>query len=84
MTPQPPETTGPVSITPQRPPAGKSLFSQHYLQQRLPDHPDWHEDPMPAFEALRALWLKARMFGANWNEAQTEDEFIRPALEVLG
>jgi len=23
----------------------KTLFSQHYLTHRLPDHPEWKEDP---------------------------------------
>jgi hypothetical protein len=31
---------------------------------------------MPAFDALPLLWAKARTYGANWNEAQTEDKFI--------
>jgi hypothetical protein len=69
---------------PPRPPAGKSLFSQHYLQHRLPDHAEWHDDPGPVFEKLRALWARARELGPSWNEAQTEDEFIRPILEHLG
>src|SRR3974390_3613353 len=82
--PQSPKTTGSLDPIPARPPAGKSLFSKHYLQQRLPEHAEWHEDPLPAFEELRALWVKAKTFGAHWNEAQTEDELINPALEALG
>lgn len=62
----------------------KMLFSQHYLETRLPQHPEWDEDPQPAFEALRALWAKAQQFGETWSEAQTEDEFIKPALAALG
>ena len=67
-----------------RPPAGKSLFSQHYLQTRLPQHPAWAADPLPTFETLRRLWQRARALGDSWNEAQTEQEFVKPALEALG
>jgi len=62
----------------------KTLFSRHYLETRLPDHPEWSEDPQPALEAVRALWEKARQYGDTWNEAQTEDEFVKPVLAALG
>ena len=65
-------------------PSGKSLFSLHYLEPRLPAHPEWAEDPTQAFAALAALWEKAQRYGAAWNEAQTEDEFIKPMLALLG
>lgn len=63
---------------------GKSLFSLHYLATRLPAQPEWQEDAQPALAAVAALWQKAAALGANWNEAQTEDEFVRPVLELLG
>jgi len=62
----------------------KALFSRHYLETRLPDHPEWSEDPRPACEAVRVLWEKACQYGDSWNEAQTENEFVRPVLEALG
>jgi formylglycine-generating enzyme required for sulfatase activity len=62
----------------------KTLFSSHYLETRLSDHPEWAEDPRAVFEAVRQLWEKARQYGQNWNEAQTEEEFVKPVLEVLG
>jgi hypothetical protein len=65
-------------------PAAKSLFSAHYLRERLPDHAEWSADPMPAFATLLALWQRARALGATWNEAQTEQEFVKPVLEALG
>ena len=64
--------------------SGKSLFSQHYLETRLPGHPEWAEDPRPAFAAVVAMWQKARLVGHAWNEAQTEDEFVKPVLAALG
>jgi len=65
-------------------PAAKSLFSQHYLQTRLPEHTEWSADPWPVFEAVRQLWERARALGGTWNEAQTEQEFVKPVLEALG
>jgi len=62
----------------------KTLFSNHYLEHRLSDHPEWAEDPRPAFEAVRVLWEKALQHGDSWNEAQTEQEFVKPVLEALG
>lgn len=66
------------------PQTGKSLFSQHYLETRLPSHPEWADDPQPAFDAVQALWQKTRQYGQAWNEAQTEDEFVKPVLAALG
>jgi hypothetical protein len=63
---------------------GKSLFSLHYLDSRLPAHPEWAEDPTDALNAVRGLWAKAQRYGAAWNEAQTEDEFVKPVLALLG
>ncbi len=62
----------------------KTLFSHHYLDHRLPDHPEWAEDPGPILAAMRPLWDKARQYGDTWNEAQTEEEFIKPVLDLLG
>jgi len=62
----------------------KTLFSQHYLRIRLPQWPQWQEDPRPAFEAIGRLWQKARQYGDRWNEAQTEREFLQPVLDILG
>ncbi len=62
----------------------KTLFSRHYLQTRLPDHPEWAEDPQPAFEAIHTRWQRALQFGDSWNEAQTEDDFVKPVLRILG
>lgn len=62
----------------------KTLFSRHYLDSRLPQQPEWLEDPITVFESLREIWRKAFDNGDNWNEAQTEQEFIKPVLDVLG
>ena len=62
----------------------KSLFSQHFLETRLADQPEWHEDAQPVFDQVRQLWQHARQYATTWNEAQTEDEFVKPVLEALG
>lgn len=62
----------------------KSLFSGHFLAERLPHLPAWEADPAPLYAALLPLWQKAQRQSATWNEAQTEDEFVKPVLELLG
>ncbi len=62
----------------------KSLFSQHYLTTRLPDLSAWQEDLRQQFTAVQNLWKRAQQLGANWNEAQTEEEFVKPLLDLLG
>jgi hypothetical protein len=74
--------TAPVSLP--RLLTAKSLFSQHYLQTRLPEHAEWDADPLPVFETVRALWERTRALGGTWNEAQTEQEFVKPVLDALG
>lgn len=62
----------------------KSLFSLHYLATRLPDYPEWREEVADLFATVGDLWRDAQKMGASWNEAQTEEAFIRPVLELLG
>lgn len=64
--------------------ASKSLFSQHYLDHRIREHPEWGEAVAGPFGQLRALYEAKRDILPTFNEAQTEAEFIRPALEILG
>lgn len=62
----------------------KTLFSQHFIEHRLPALPEWAEEITPLFEQVRALYAHARRFGHTWNEAQTEEEFVKPVLRLLG
>ena len=59
-------------------PAAKSLFSQHYLQARLPDHAEWSTDPLPVFGTVRQLWEGARVGRKLMNGAYglTPDEVV--------
>jgi len=62
----------------------KTLFSDNYLQTRLHLQPEWAEDIMPVFCEMRKLYQSAQRFGNTWSEAQTEDEFIKKVLNLLG
>ncbi len=64
--------------------SGKTLFSQHYLDTRLPLTPEWAEDVSGPFGELRDLYERQHELLPTLTEAQTEDEFIKPALDTLG
>lgn len=64
-----------------------SLFSNHYLENRVKQHREWQEDAtvQAAFERLKALYSKEKELLRSYNEAQLEKNFIQPILEkVLG
>ena len=63
--------------------SGKTLFSPHYLETRLPALPEWGADCSAAFAQLKALFESKRAILPTLNESQTEQEFVKPALEVL-
>ncbi|MDD1414509.1 Eco57I restriction-modification methylase domain-containing protein [Dolichospermum sp. ST_con] len=62
----------------------KPLFSQHYLQYRLQECLEWQLDINSDFEKLNKLYLSKKAILPTLNEAQTEDVFIKPVLEILG
>ncbi len=62
----------------------KPLFSQHYLEHRLPDSLEWQEDVSVAFSRLESLYQQKKAILPTLNEAQTEAELIQPILEILG
>ncbi|MTJ49100.1 Eco57I restriction-modification methylase domain-containing protein [Dolichospermum sp. UHCC 0259] len=62
----------------------KPLFSQHYLDYRLQECPEWHLDIKAEFEQLKNLYLSKKAILLTLNEAQTEDVFIKPVLDILG
>lgn len=64
----------------------KSLFSEHYLARRLPQHDEWRDaNATAAFQTAVALYRAKADVLPTYNEAQTEQEFIQPLLEeVLG
>ncbi|OBQ08885.1 MAG: restriction endonuclease [Anabaena sp. LE011-02] len=62
----------------------KPLFSQHYLKYRLQECLEWQLDINSDFEKLNKLYLSKKAILPTLNEAQTEDVFIKPVLEILG
>lgn len=62
----------------------KPLFSQHYLEHRIQECPEWQVDVAAGFGALEKLYLSKKDLLPKLSEAQTEEVFIKPALEILG
>ncbi len=62
----------------------KPLFSQHYLEHRIQDCPEWQIDVRTGFEAFKQLYLSKKDLLPTLSEAQTEAVFIQPALDILG
>ena len=67
-----------------RPYTNQGLFSEHYLETRLRESPEWRENLEPLRAKLRELYDKKKELLEDANEAQTEEEFIQPVLKLLG
>jgi len=68
-----------------RPFKNSNLFSNHYLEKLLPESPEWREtSPAEAFQAIKELYERKARVRENYNESQLEENFIRPALRILG
>jgi len=64
----------------------RGLFSDHFLQARLPEWKEWKVDAelIPFRESLLSLYSSKKSILPYLKEAQTEDEFIKPVLDLLG
>jgi hypothetical protein len=62
----------------------RALFSDYYLNERLPTLPEWQEDPSPAFRALTKLMADARQKFARIPEGQLRTELYEPLFKALG
>lgn len=61
------------------------LFADYYLDNRVADRPEWREtDVQEGLAALAALWAQRQADLLNANEAQTEEDWIKPVLRALG
>ena len=64
------------------------LFSDHFLNKRLPaESPLWSSQKAAAQTAFDRILVQYKKFISTYknpNEAQTEDDFIRPVLSNLG
>jgi hypothetical protein len=63
----------------------RALFSDYYLNQRLPDLPEW-DDPTrnQAFREVRGLFADARRRFGGENGVKVRQELIQRLLEALG
>ena len=62
----------------------KPLFSQHYLEHRIQECLEWQENITQEFDKLQNLYLSKKDLLPKLSEAQTEEVFIKPALDILG
>jgi len=64
----------------------RGLFSDHFLQERLLEWEEWNvSEELEHFRSdLLALYEAKKQFLPGLNEAQTEEEFIKPVLDLLG
>jgi len=62
----------------------KPLFSQHYLEHRIQECLEWQENITQEFDKLQKLYLSKKDLLPKLSEAQTEEVFIKPALDILG
>jgi len=68
-----------------RPPHGNQrLFSDHYLDEILPALPGWQMLASAAKPALQQIAAIFARFKPSANEAQTEQDLVRPVLASLG
>ncbi len=72
-------------LGPQKPSyRNNGLFSEHFLTTRLKDSADWRQNAEPVRRQLLDLYEEKKNLLAEANEAQTEEEFIKPVLKILG
>lgn len=64
--------------------ANRQLFSDHYLNVRLPARPDWLALAAEAEPVRAAVREVLAGYAPSANEAQTEDGLIKPVLRLLG
>ena len=64
----------------------QSLFSNYYLDSLIVEQPQWTDTPNieSDYTAIKGLYDVVAPNAAHLNEAQTEQQFIRPLLEQLG
>lgn len=62
----------------------KPLFSEHYLTRRLPETRYWNVEFSQPLANLQKLYRDQEAYLQTYNEAQTEEHFIKPVLNELG
>lgn len=63
----------------------RNLFAEHFLQKVLPTQAQWQEAEGvdEAFAAMQKLWSATQHFTNKTNEAQTENDLIKPVFDLL-
>ncbi|MDL0134873.1 Eco57I restriction-modification methylase domain-containing protein [Halobacterium salinarum] len=66
----------------------RDLFSNHYLDEHLPETEEWDEvsdeELQEAYDDIMALWEREKDTAPKRNESQLEEKFIRPMFRKLG
>ncbi|MCS7006242.1 MAG: hypothetical protein NZL88_01645, partial [Gaiellaceae bacterium] len=66
-------------------PTARWLFSQHFLEDRVPGWPELASlDTGELYTELRDLWRREAPALEGANEGETEERLIRPVLRALG
>ncbi len=76
--------TAPLQL--EQPHRNHGLFSDHYLNETLPQRPDWQglaEEAKPIMEQLKGIFEGYKPAPSE-KEAQTEEDWVRPVLKTLG
>lgn len=62
----------------------RALFSDYYLNERLPERPEWRERSEPAYQSLRQLITNIRQRLSSEDRESTRELLVEPALSTLG
>lgn len=62
----------------------RALFSDYYLNERLPERDEWRERPEAAYHRLRELLANARQRLSGQSAETSRQALLEPALETLG
>jgi len=61
----------------------RALFADYYLRERMPDLPEWAENPVPAFRQFRQLYERSASRWAGKSEFELRTGLLEPALRLL-
>jgi len=67
-----------------RPHRNQGLFSDHYSNVTLPARPDWRALAGEAGRVVAEVSRVLDSYAPSQNEAQTEEDLVRPMLRLLG
>ena len=62
----------------------RALFSDYYLNERLPDLPEWNERPEATYRRLRELMARLREQTSDREVQAGAETFVKSTLETLG